>query len=183
MEQKNIFDVFANVEKNFEFMPFAKTWRKTFECIEACFDAEKVNEETKDKVLTKIVKIVKILVEDGDTYEDIVINTAQLYIFAKEFNFSSDDISSLGGRFVAEGVKTLLTNDIKAIFENKDMLYLGKIKIAELVVKFVDDSLSEFEKTQIENILNFCEGKTHKGLFCKLKQLKNNIGGDSGESV
>lgn len=155
---------------NNEDFPFSNTWKKTYNAIEKSLQ-EFGDLTERERILKKVAGMVNVLVRHGTTYEDIVLETAQVYIFSKETNLDALQFENAFGRYVVEGAKVLnqeLNTDDKVaqVFENKEMRYLGKIKIAEYIVELVLNSdVSKRLLSEIDTVINKYEKNTHKGLM------------------
>lgn len=160
-----IFDVSVN-----ELFPFSKTWKKTFEAIEKSL--KELNDEVeKERILQKVSNIVNILVRYGTTYEDIVLEIAQLYVFAREAKIDPKFFEKAYGNSVFESVVCL--NNVldteekrKSVFENQKHRYLGKIKIADYLVELADKtSISKEYKLEIDEVIKNYKERSHKALM------------------
>ena len=160
-----IFDVSEN-----ELFPFSKTWKKTFEAIEKSLQ-EINNEAEKERIMQKVSNIVNVLVRYGTTYEDIVLEIAELYVFARETRIDPKFFEKPYGKGVVEAV-ICLNNALdteekrKAVFENQQHRYLGKIKIADYLVELAErPSISAEYKLEIDEVIKNYENRSHKGLM------------------
>ena len=172
MELENILtdevDVF-DVSENEDF-PFAKTWKKTYEAIEGALNDFGKSDE-KERILNKVSHIVNVLVRFGTTYEDLVLETAEVYVFSKEANLNAEDFEKTFGRYVVDGIKALnqpLNSHakMKEVFDNKEFRYLGKIKIAEYLVDLVlNDSVSKEYLDEIDDVIKVYGNRVHRKLM------------------
>ena len=160
-----IFDVSEN-----ELFPFSKTWKKTFEAIEQSLKVIN-NEQEKERILQKVSNIVNILVRYGTTYEDLILETAQLYVFSREAGLDPKTFEKAYGKSIVESV-ICLNNSLdseekrKAVFENEKHRYLGKIKIADYLVELAErPSISAEYKLEIDEVIKNYENRSHKGLM------------------
>ncbi len=160
---------FFDVSEN-ELFPFSTTWKKTFEAIEKSLK-ELNNEQEKERILQKVSNIVNVLVRYGTTYEDIVLEIAELYIFAREAKIAPDFFEKSYGKGIVESV-ICLNNALdteekrKAVFENEKHRYLGKIKIADYLVELVENkSISKEYKKEIDEVIKHYENRSHKALM------------------
>lgn len=169
-EEVDVFDVSEN--ENF---PFAKTWKKTYEAIEWSLNGFGEPDE-KERILRKVSHIVNVLVRFGTTYEDLVLETAEVYVFSKEANLNAEDFEKSYGKYVVEGIKALnqplsTKAKMKEVFENKEYKYLGKIKIAEYLVDLVlNESISNEYLKEIDDVIKVYENRVHKNLMKMLKE-------------
>lgn len=160
-----IFDVSEN-----ELFPFSKTWKKTFEAIEKSLK-ELNNESEKERILQKVSNIVNVLVRYGTTYEDIVLETAELYVFASEAKIDPKFFERAYGKGMVESVvslnKELDTDEkLKEVFENQKHKYLGKIKIANYLVEMAqNESISKEYIAEIDAVIKNYKERSHKGLM------------------
>ena len=172
MEQMQINDevVDAFDITNNEDFPFADTWKKTYDAIERSLQ-EDTDLRDKERILEKIAGLVNVLVRYGTTYEDIVLETAQVYVFSKEAGVDASNFERIFGKYVIEGAKCLnqkldTEEKIKSVFENAEMKYLGKIKIAEYIIDLVlNGKDSKDLLIEIDAVLNKYKDKSHKGLI------------------
>lgn len=154
---------------NNEDFPFADTWKKTYSAIEQSLE-EFGDLTEKERILKKVAGLVNVLVRHGSTYEDIVLETAQVYVFSKETGIDPNEFANVFGKYVILGAKCLnqkLDNEesMKSVFENAEMRYLGKIKIAEYIIDLVFNGNDSKELLfEIDAVLNKYKDKTHKGL-------------------
>ena len=161
----DVFDISEN-----ELFPFSKTWKKTFEAIEKSLK-ELNNEPEKERILQKVSNIVNVLVRFGTTYEDIVLEIAELYVFSREANIDPKFFEKAYGKGVVESVICLnnaLDTDEKrkAVFENEKHRYLGKIKIADYLVEIADNpKISKEYKLEIDEVIKHYKERSHKALM------------------
>ena len=155
---------------NNEDFPFADTWKKTYSAIEQSL-GEFGDLTEKEKILEKVAGIVNVLVRYGSTYEDIVLETAQVYIFCKESQLNPNDFANVFGKYVILGANCLnqkldSEEKMKQVFENAEMRYLGKIKIAEYILDLIFNG-EDKEKLlfEIDTVLNKYKDRSHKGLI------------------
>ena len=179
MELENI-QGFVNAIEEWETLPFSKSWKKTFERIEQTLEGG-VPESIKQQLMQKIQRMIELLVRVGETYEDVVINTAQLYLFAKDMNLNVYDFENFYSKFVIEGANLLINGSLKDVFENNEMLYLEKIKLAEYIVdleerKTTSELLSEIDVV-VKNYKSILNGELLEVL---LKTKKDVQGGTNG---
>ena len=179
MELENI-QGFVNAVEEWETLPFSKNWKKTFEQIEQTLEGG-VPENVRAKLISRIERMIDLLVRVGETYEDIVINTAQLYLFVKEMNLNVRDFESFYSKYVILGVELLAKGSLKEIFENKDMLYLEKIKLAEYIVLLQDgETVAELSK-EIDAVVKNYKSILNSDLLEVLMNTKKDVqGGTNG---
>lgn len=164
-DEVDVFDITEN-----EDFPFAKTWKTTYETIEASLN-DYGDEKEKERILKKISHIVNVLVRFGNTYEDIVLETAELYVFAKEAGLDSTMFENVYGKHVSKGVQILCQDAeneqrLKDIFENREIRYLAKIQVAEYLVDFVlKKSSSKKFIEEVDYVLNNYGKRVHKNLM------------------
>lgn len=167
----NVFDAVAGND-----FPFLKTWKKTFKVIEQSLK-DFGDEEKKDQILGKITNIINLLVRFGDTEEDLVLETAQLYIFVKEAGLDVEILRQSYSKFVIDGVcclcQTELENIKKQVFENENYKYLGKIKIAEYLVELVSNA-SKGKLIEVDEIIKLYKNKSNKKLMNMLIEERKN---------
>ena len=179
MELENI-QGFVNAVEEWETSPFSKNWKKTFEQIEQTLEGG-VPENVKAKLISRIERMIDLLVRVGETYEDIVINTSQLYLFVKELNLNVRDFESFYSKYVIWGAELLSNGSLKEIFENKDMLYLEKIKLAEYIVLLQDgETVAEISK-EIDAVVKNYKSILNSDLLEVLMNTKKHVqGGTNG---
>lgn len=150
--------------------PFSNTWKKTYEAIEQSLN-EFGDEKEKNRILDKVAKMVNILVRNGNTYEDIVLETAQLYIFSKESEIDADIFEKTYGKYVVQGVKCLnqklnSNEALENVFKNQEMRYLSKIKLSEYLIELSSrGSVSKELLEEIDEVIKIYNQSTHKGLM------------------
>ncbi len=160
---------FFEISEN-ELFPFSKTWKKTFEAIEKSL-TEINNETEKERILQKVSNIVNVLVRYGTTYEDLVLETAQLYIFAKEAKIDANVFEKVYGKGMVESIFSLnntLETEAKQqdVFENQKHKYLGKIKIAEYIGELITrENISKELLEEIDMVIKNYKERSHKGLM------------------
>ena len=160
---------FFDISEN-ELFPFSKTWKKTFEAIEESL--KELNDEIeKERILQKVLNIVNFLVRYGTTYEDIVLETAELYIFSREAKIDPIFFEKSYGESIVDSV-ICLNNDLnteekrKNVFENPNHRYLGKIKIADYLVELTqNESLSKEYIQEIDEVIKNYKERSHKALM------------------
>ena len=151
-------------------MPFSKKWKDVFACIENVL-GNKVSVNRKEQILNKIAQIVHTLVTQAHVYEDIVLNTAQLYIFAKETNFDFHDFEERCGKYVIEGVEMLLSNDLKVIFENTSLLYIATIKIAEYLIELTENKNNKTLVSEVKKVVKQYGLRLNKKIIASLVEI------------
>ena len=158
-------DINVDATDEWEYLPFAKEWKETFEQIQTVL-SDSVTANQKERILTYVAKIVHTLVTKGDTYEDIVLQTAQIYVFAKETGFDISPLESYYPSYIIKGARALLSNDLKSIFENQELLYLGKIKIADYLVQLSEEHAKTNRTliSEVKKVIKTYGEKTHKKL-------------------
>ena len=169
-----VFDVSQN-----ELFPFSKTWKKTFESIEKSLK-ELNDEQEKERILQKVASVVNILVRYGTTYEDVVLETAELYIFARETGIDVNVFKHSYGNEMIESIvclnKALDSEEKrKAVFENLKHRYLGKIKIADYIVELTQNkSLSKEYLLEVDEVIESYNQNSHKTLMKMLIEERKN---------
>ena len=150
--------------------PFSRTWKRTFETIEKALK-ELNNEQEKERVLQKVASIVNVLVRYGSTYEDVVLETAELYIFARETGIDATFFEQAYGKGMVESV-VCLNNSLdseskrKAVFENKEHRYLGKIKIADYIAELIQNNEPPKKYLlEIDKVIETYSQNSHKALM------------------
>lgn len=160
-------------------MPFAENWKETYDFAKKHIE-DNFNKKLASHMVDDIKAVLYYLVHDGNAYEDMVLNTAVLYLLVKKTGYNINLIEKDYDKFTYEGIKLLLDREnpdyLKNIFENDDFAYLNKIKLAEYIATLNKLSNSEdvVEKTRkkklIEHVIKTFNGKTHRGLMALLKQ-------------
>ena len=140
-----------------------------------------INKKLAETMLTEIKAVLYTLVHDGNAYEDVVIETALLYLLVKKAVLSFENLEGVYPDFITKAVAVLLDykspNYLKNIFKSVDYPYLNKIKLSELIVKIKNLSESGEKEKLIEKIdeakkiVKSFDGITHKGLMGDLKSL------------
>ena len=179
MELENI-QGFVDAIEEWETLPFSKSWKKTFERIEQTLEGG-VPETIKNQLLNKIERMVELLVRVGETYEDIVINTSQLYLFSKEMKLNVYDFENFYSKYVIEGTNLLINGSLKEIFENKDMLYLEKIKLVDYIVELESGKTSPQLLSEIDAVVKNYKSILNDELLEVLLKTKMDVqGGTNG---
>ena len=165
-------------------MPFCDKWKETYN-----FAKKHITENFNKKLASHFVDDIKAvlynLVYHGKTYEDMVLNTAVLYLLVKKTGYDIKKIEKDYDKYTYEGVKLLLDRDnpeyLNIVFINNDFAYLNKIKLAEYIASLDKLSNSDdiVEKTRkkklVEYVIKTFNGKTHRGLMELLKQTFKNF--------
>ncbi len=156
--------------------PFSKTWKNTFQLIKSTIDS--IADEQKSLVVTnKISEMVNILIRNAEVYEDVVLNTAQLYVFAKETGINISDFSDVYSQIVIDGCKNLLSNNNDNIFGVSSFRYLEKIKLAELIYEVKNNAGSQILKQEIDYIIqNYSKYLNVKLLNILIDEMQNTAG-------
>ena len=152
---------FFDISEN-ELFPFSKTWKKTFEAIEESL--KELNDEIeKERILQKVLNIVNFLVRYGTTYEDIVLETAELYIFSREAKIDPIFFEKSYGESIVDSV-ICLNNDLvltnESTFTVSSVGYISNITLtisctADGVLTIsssTDTGYSDFTKLTISKI-------------------------------
>lgn len=160
-------------------MPFTGNWKETYYFAKN-YIKDNFNKKLSSAMVDNIRAVLYYLVHNGNAYEDLVLNTAILYLLVKKTGYDINLIQKNYDKFTYEGVKLLLDREnpdyLKNTFENDDFAYLNKIKLAEYIASLnkLTNSKDVFEKTRkkklIEHVIKTFDGKTHKGLMTLLKQ-------------
>ena len=161
-----------------EDLQFSGSWKKTYEAIELSL-ADFEDELEKERILNKIAGIINVLVRFGRTYENIVVETAELFVFSKEAGLDSNIFEKTYGKYISDGVACLnqsLDSDEKrkSIFENQDLKYLAKIKIAEYIVDLLaNSSVSKELLLEIDDVIKNYNQSAYGGLMNMLIEERN----------
>ena len=140
-----------------------------------------INKKLATTMLTEIKAVLYTLVHDGNAYEDVVIETALLYLLTKKAILSFENLEEVYPDFITKAVAILLDYKnpeyLNNIFNSEDYPYLNKIKLSELIVKLKNlDKEKDLEKqkektSEAKTIVKKYDGLTHKGLMESLKSL------------
>lgn len=160
-------------------LPFAGDLNRSFEKIEEIIDNNGFS-GNKLLILRNIVEVVDYLAEQGNVQEQLVFDTAQLYIMLKYTAMEISKVQNYFGKYVVEGSKLMVENFenfelyMKNIFENSEFLYLSKIKIADYIFELKQfKSKSDMKKSvyysQAQEILKKYGDVLQKGLINELK--------------
>lgn len=155
-------------------------WKKTFETIKRTL-TDVCNEQESERVINKIYKVIEILIREASTYEDLVINIAQIYLFVKETNLDLQMLKKIYGEKFIDAVNVLNNNfdkkaHLKAIFENEEYKFLGKIKLAELIEEMISSKQIEKETLlEIDEIIKLYQNNANQKLIKILKELRLKI--------
>lgn len=172
-----------NVEFNddsWKNLPSQRSWKETYTKAKFFLMSKLLNDQA-TSVLDKIDKMIEILVRNGDTYENMVLEIAVVYSILTNTNYKLEDLSFSVNKNIENAVQTLVQageqNNLNLIFENKEMPYLNKIKLSEYILNLKQPtSVSARFKTLVEakKIVETFSGKTHKGLMKMLIEACNN---------
>lgn len=159
-------------------MPIDSKWQDTLLFVEDC--VKNANEKIANNIMNKIRAVVCVLVNDGSTYESIVLKTALLYLLVAKTGYSISKLEEKYDKYIIDGVKILADtenpNYLEIVFDG-DIEYLHKIKLAELIVdaRLTQENTNLEEKAKklnlYQKVVNDYEGKTHRGLMNLLKSL------------
>lgn len=155
-------------------------WKITFETIKRTL-IDVVDAGECERIVNKIYKVIDILVREASTYEDLVINIAQIYLFVKNTNLDSKMLEKVYGKKFIDAVNVLNNNltgkaYLKAIFENKQYKFLGKIKLAELIEIITSNKqVSKETLSEIDEIIASYQDNANQKLMKILKELRSKI--------
>ena len=171
---------------NFDFsegyvdFPFAGDIETSYLKIEKLIDEHNLK-QTKLNVLKNIMDVIDLLTGLGNGYEELLLDTAQLYILSKLTKIDLNSANKYFDKYAIEGAK-ILSNKIldkneyiESVFENKEYRYLGKIKIADYIFElkeFGKNKLKSLDKfDEIKLVVSKYENKSQKDLMKKLKEM------------
>lgn len=169
-----------NIGVNLEWdnLPNLFNWKDLLSNIEITL-VENLPESEKNFIFQKIHKLVYTLVSHGDVYENIVIETAMLYLFAKYTKIEVDSFAEFYHKKIVEGVNVLISStasNLETVFERTEIVYLGKIKLSEYLVEINDgEQLSRELIDEIDMVISKYQGKTHADLMNLLINARKNI--------
>lgn len=155
-------------------------WKKTFETIKRTL-VDVVDASECERIVNKIYKVINILVKEASTYEDLVINIAQIYLFVKNTNLDSKVLEKIYGKRFIDAVNVLNNNltgsaHLKMIFESEQYKFLGKIKLAELIeIITSNEQVSKQTLLEIDEIIKIYQNNANQKLMKLLKQLRLKI--------
>jgi len=150
--------------------------------IEASFlNVQKVLEENnqgklKLEVLKSISSILNYLAEYGNVHENLVFETAQLYVLIKHSKLDLIKAEKYFAKFALEACADLIKKEkdideyITNIFENKKFTFISKIKIAELIYELENQKIkaeNEFYKEAVCVLSKYAQN-SQKDLIEKL---------------
>ena len=167
-----------NFDENWLSLPVDSRWQDTLLFVENCVN--NANKKVAANIMNKIRAVINVLVNDGSTYESIVLKTALLYLLVTKTGYSISKLEEDYDKYIIEGVKALADTEnpdyINNVFNNY-IEYLHKIKLAEFIVdaRLIQENTNLEEKTKklalYKKVVNDYEGKTHRGLMNLLKSL------------
>lgn len=164
----NIFENLQNINftENDDYMFCIGDVQESFEHIEKIISKNK-KDNLKYDILKNMSSVIGDLVYKGSVYERLVLDTAQLYILKKISNIEINNLKEDFGEYAIMGAEILSDfsskDYLKNVFENKQFLYLSKIKIADYI----------FELKQFESKEKMIESEVFKEvLFIKEKYGK-----------
>ena len=168
MKSENIIDL----TENWENLPFAYDWQETFNFIN-----NQSNITEKEHILNKIANVVYLLITDGNTYESVVLNTAQVYLFVKHTKCNVNIFKDICSKFVLDGAKFLLenSNDFKTVYDSKEFPYLYKISIAEFIYLLENNEFVPNTISKIDLLISNYQLNSQKGLMNHLILARNKI--------
>ena len=165
-----------------DLLPFVGNIKDSFRIIERVLDENKLSSQKLD-ILKNITYVIDYLAEHGNVQEQLVFDTAQLYVFNKHTQADLNLTKDLFGKYAVEGAFVLSyqnenrTEYLKRIFENNDFLYLGKIKLADYIFELnLANSLNKKNNdliNEIKYVIEKYEDRMQKGLLNELKSLIN----------
>ena len=162
-------------------LPFMGDLKQSFSKIEEIIDK---NGFSKDKlsILKNIVEVVDYLAEFGNVHEQLVFDTAQVYILFKFTALEIEKVEKYFSKYVLLGAKIMVENFhnfdlyMKNVFDNDEFTYLSKIKIADYIFELksykakADMKKSMFYK-QAQVIIDKFGDMSQKGLMNELKAI------------
>ena len=162
-------------------LPFAGSVEESFNFVQAILDENNLS-NLKLKVLENISNVVDILVEHGNVHENLVLDTAQLFIMAKHSGINLDCAKDFFGKHSIAAAKLILNDfhtiekNIKYLFENEDYPFIAKIKIADIIFELKNLKTKSARKNHLafkeaEFILATYEQNFQKGLINQLKLI------------
>lgn len=175
---------YFNYDDSWLSMPFTDKWLETYTFVKQHINTN-YSKSKASKIIDEIKAVIYTLVHDGNTSEDMVLNTALLYLFVKHSEYNLDLLKDQYSNFVIDGVSFLLrtknnVSNLNYVFDNKEYTYLNKIKLSEIIValKFLKTNVN-LEKNNLldyaSTIVDRYEGKTHRGLMKILKDTINSF--------
>lgn len=177
-----LFDENSNYDfsEGYADLPFVGNFEKSYLKIEKLLN-EHNEEKNKLKVLKNIIEVINLLMDIGNGYEELLLDTAQLYILLKHTGLDVNNVNKYFDKYAIAGSKILSEKSfdreeyINSIFENKEYMYLGKIKIADYIFElqeFGKKNLKDNGKLdEIKMVISKYEEKSHKDLMTKLKKM------------
>lgn len=157
-------------------LPFAGNLKDSFLKIEEIIRVNKI-ENLKMQILKNIVGVVDCLATFGNVHEQIVFDTAQIYVLMKYTAINESKIKGYFGDISIAGAKIMVENFenfevyLKNIFENEEYRYLAKIKIADYIFEINQKTNNTILKKQAREIIKRYGDKSQKGLINKLKEI------------
>ena len=167
-------------------LPIAKEYKIVQKSINE-FLLKNLNKKFAKNINQEINRLVEILVKHGNVIEDVVLKTAILYFFVKKTGFNIDELAKTYSKPVINGITVLIGNLSKpqndylnSVFSNNNYAYLGKIKLAEYIIKLEsykqDSSVIQQNKlAEIDQVILNYAGHTHKNLMQLLIKSRNSL--------
>ncbi len=162
--------------EDWETFPIKKTWKNNFDYIKNSI-VGMISKDQEKKIISKIDRMIHILVEESGVYEDIVLNTAQLYVFFDAIKSSTQNFKDLYSKYELKGVEVLINNNLDEVFNNTEMLYLEKIKLAEYIAIYE----TKGNDNKLDEEIDFVVKNYYKVLNKNLLKILNKLRGENNE--
>jgi len=173
--------IIVDLSEQDDFLPFYGNIEETFSTIEEILDENGLSNK-KLQILENISNVLDYLAGIGNVHEKLVFDTAQLYLMQKYVNLDSKLLKKYFSKYAVAGAKVLsegfenTKKYIEQIFENRDFLYLSKIKIADYIFEAAE--LSKENKLansvlldEIQYVIDKYGSNSQQGLMNKLKSI------------
>lgn len=138
-----------------DLLPFSGNIKDSFYKIEHILDENNLS-SSKLLVLKNTMEVVDYLVGLGNVQEQLVIDTALVYILLKHVDVNEKILVDYFNKFVISGAFDMVKNidnfefNSKLVFENRDHLYLSKIKVADYIFELKSfDNENDMRKSSI----------------------------------
>lgn len=120
-----------------------------------------------DLIIKNTSAVLNLLINNGNTYESEVLETAMIYIVNKYCDIKIDEFKELFNNFSLAAAMELnkFNGNLKVVFENDEYPYISKIKIADLIFELKENPKDKNIKSLSKSIIDEYKERTQKGLM------------------
>ena len=137
IDLNSIEDIESN--ENWFSMPSESNWYGAMQFVEK--NLQDANKKIANSIINKIKAVVYVLINDGNTYESIVLKTAILYLYAKSTGVNVSSMEKEFDKYTLDGVKAMLDFEnpeyIKNVFEDNN-ISTSLYSISNMIEKISD---------------------------------------------